>query len=74
MSGDKRIYAIYYLFLFVCLASLHRMWDLSSPTRGCSLSWQSRVLTIGPPGKSPIFVKRKKKLSYRGLCMCYRLF
>ena len=43
--------------LFVCfLAAMHGMWDLSSETWDqihAPLQWKYRILTTGPPGKSP---------------------
>ena len=44
-----------YLFIYLFLATLRGMRDLSSPTRDrtcCPLHWKHGVLTTGPPGKS----------------------
>ena len=41
-------------FLFYLLEASHGMWDLSFlGSNPWPLRWQSRVLTTGPPGKSP---------------------
>ena len=52
------IYLCFY-FYFIFLATLHGMWDLSSPTRNdtpCSQHWKHGVITTGPPGKSLIYL------------------
>lgn len=38
---------------FIFLAELYGMWDPSSPTGYWTLHWKFRILTNGPPGKSP---------------------
>ena len=43
-------------FVFVCLAALHRMCDLSSLNRDQThtpLQWKHVILTTGPPGNAP---------------------
>ena len=49
---ERKMFVFIYLFLITPLG----LWDLSSPTRDwtCALSCESRVLTTGPPGVSPI--------------------
>ena len=41
---------IIYLFIF---GHAKWLWNLSFPTRESNLHWEGRVLTTGPPGKSP---------------------
>ena len=44
------------IFFFFFLATSHRLWDLSSPTRDqihVPLHWKHEVLTTQQPGKSP---------------------
>ena len=46
----------FFFKIFIFLAMLHCMWDLSSLTRDriCTpLHWKLRILTTGPPGSTP---------------------
>lgn len=44
------LFDIVYAFIYLFLAMIHGIWDLSSPAGVQTLKWKLRVLTTGLPG------------------------